>query len=178
MNIIGIVISVDHNVTIAKHGGGSYVGTRLTYRDDGGSLREQNFTQQTLKFNKGIGAALTNLKAGEKFTMVKEKEGEFWNVKQMIVGGGVPDAPPATQGAKPAMSPKSTYETPEERAARQVMIVRQSSISSAINMLGISKKSISTDEVIAVAKEFEAYVMGKEEVGHPSFDDMEDDMPA
>lgn len=53
---------------------------------------------------------------------------------------------------------RSNWETPEERAARQVMIVRQSSLSTAA---GLRPKG-SASEVISLAKEFEAFVMGNE----------------
>ena len=55
---------------------------------------------------------------------------------------------------------KSTYETPEERAQKQVYIVRQSSISSAISSLSIGAKSaLKASDVIAVAEDYYAWVM-------------------
>ena len=80
----------------------------------------------------------------------------------------------------PTASPKSTYETSEERAARQVMIVRQSSISSAVALLAANGgKKNTAEEVLNIAKEFEAYVMGKvidKPVNPESFADMEEDV--
>lgn len=58
----------------------------------------------------------------------------------------------------PASGGKGNWETSEERAARQVYIVRQSSVSSAIAL----KPKASVSEVIEVAREFEAFVMGKD----------------
>jgi len=47
---------------------------------------------------------------------------------------------------------KSTYETAEERAARQILIVRQSSVSSAIALLSAgSKGAIKVDAVVETA---------------------------
>lgn len=73
-----------------------------------------------------------------------------------------------------AAGPKriSNFETPEERAARQVMIVRQSSLSSAVALLAANggKKNTAQD-VIDVAREFEKYVMGTGIV------DIKDDVP-
>lgn len=64
----------------------------------------------------------------------------------------------------PAAAPfKSTYETPEERARKQVYIVRQSSLTNAISILGFqctNGQAMNTSSVIAVAKELEAYVFG------------------
>lgn len=59
------------------------------------------------------------------------------------------------------VSPKSTYETPEERAKKQIYIVRQSSISNAIEALTPgSKAALDPKKVIEVAKTFEDYVFG------------------
>jgi hypothetical protein len=60
---------------------------------------------------------------------------------------------------KPAAAPfKSTYETPEERARKQVYIVRQSSITAALTFAGPECNSI--DTVLEFAKQFEAHVFG------------------
>ena len=55
----------------------------------------------------------------------------------------------------------SNYETKEERAARQVLIVKQSSLSTAVSALAVGAKSTpSAADVIAYAKQLEQYVMG------------------
>lgn len=87
------------------------------------------------------------------------------------------DAPAAAVAGKANTTPRSTYETPEERAQRQVLIVRQSSLSSAIATLAIgSKPGLPTKpaEVIAIAKEFEAYVFGIVDPGPTGFGDIPD----
>jgi hypothetical protein len=53
-----------------------------------------------------------------------------------------------------------SWETPDERAARQVYIVRQSSISSAVEILKATNKPFGTNAVITLAKELETYVFG------------------
>lgn len=162
MNVQGQVVSVEQNVSITKQNGGAYQGTRFSYRDMSGKLVEQNFHNNSLKFNPKLNVALSNMKPGDSFTMVKEKEGEYWNVKDIIVG----DAPVATSGTtKPAAqpAPKSNYETAEERAKKQVYIVRQSSLSSAINFMeATGNKKFTEFDVIALAKQFEAYVFDTE----------------
>ncbi len=55
---------------------------------------------------------------------------------------------------------KSTYETPEERARKQVYIVRQSSITAALTFCNHDGGSQDIQEVLNVAKQFEAYVFG------------------
>jgi len=85
---------------------------------------------------------------------------------------------PAAQAAsKPAANatPKSNYETSEERAQRQILIVRQSSLSSSVAMLTAGAKSPpKLAEVIDVAKAFEAYVFGIKDPGPSGFDDLPD----
>lgn len=55
---------------------------------------------------------------------------------------------------------KGNWETSEERAARQVFIVRQSSVSNAIAYFEASKQKPTVEDVVVVAKQFEAYVFG------------------
>jgi len=131
-----------------------------------------------------VTAVLKTAQFGDKFTVVREKDGEFWKWTQLIKDGeDVPMAVQPTQTATPAVkptatpTPKSTYETAEERAARQVMIVRQSSISSAIALLAANGgKKNTPEEVVATASLFEAFVMFKEAPA-VGFADMEDDVP-
>lgn len=63
----------------------------------------------------------------------------------------------------------SNYETKEERAARQVYIVRQSSLSAAVTLLGQGAK---VNDVIETAKQFEDYVFSSEVV-----EQLSDDIP-
>lgn len=166
MQINGTTVAVEFDVTIPKQNGGSYQGTRFSYRDDTGALKEQNFTAQTLKYNAAVKNQLMQLAPGSRFTMVKEKEGEFWNVKGLYAEGAAPSTSPTTSTAKAPVNsaspaPKSTYATAEERAQTQVYIIKQSSVASAVN-LSSTLKLKSKEEVLEVAKFFEAYVMGTE----------------
>lgn len=164
MNVSGIVMSVEFDVQIAKNGGGSYPGARFSYRDSNGALKEQGFHNNALKFNPALKNQLSQLEVGKPFTMVKEKEGEFWNVKAIYNGDTAPSQAPSsgtTKAPSPTPSPKSNYETPEERAKRQVYIVRQSSISSAVEAATLLKLK-SKEDILNLAKYFEAYVFGIE----------------
>lgn len=165
MNITGTVVSIEFDVQIAKNGGGFYPGTRFAYRDSAGALKEQGFHNNALKFNPAIKNQLSELKTGDTFTMVKEKEGEFWNVKGIYGEGGAPAQTPSAGTTKapltPNASPKSNYETPEERAQRQVYIIRQSAVNYAVNA-GTLLKLKSKEEILSLAKFFESYVFGVE----------------
>lgn len=72
----------------------------------------------------------------------------------------------STAGNKPTTaspSPKSTYETPEERAARQLYIIRQSNINAAISLLSVGAKGLKVNDVLETAKVLEDYVFGRTE---------------
>ncbi len=129
------------------------------------------------KDSKAAYGVLTAAQPGDLFDVKSEKVGNYWkwtdatatgkNMGGSVgggsatagknVGGGRTEAATGTAN-KSFAAPRSNYETPEERAKRQVYIVRQSSISSAVELLKDPKKTPAADEVIAIAKEFEAYV--------------------
>jgi hypothetical protein len=187
MEVRGTVVSFEDNVQVAKNGGGSYPGARFSYRDDTGALKEKGFHNNVFKFNGSLKAQLVNLKSGEPFVMVMEKEKDFWNVKSIQPDTGSTNASNSSSkgptGASPTptyTSPKSTYETPEERAQKQVYIVRQSSINQALEYTAQIKDFFKgtdkpIEEIINIAKQFEAHVYGKEfDSGMPM--DMDNDL--
>jgi hypothetical protein len=71
----------------------------------------------------------------------------------------------------------SNYETKEERAARQVLIVKQSSLSNAISLLTTGAKTPpAKDDVLNLAQDFTDWVLDKPE-DKTGFDNMSDDIP-
>jgi hypothetical protein len=92
---------------------------------------------------------------------------------------GSPEPTTKASGSTSFTSPKSTYETPEERAKKQVYIVRQSSISAAIDTLKTDKKNPTKEEVVATAQFYESFVFGVDVAPPkladlPTFEDEED----
>lgn len=79
-----------------------------------------------------------------------------------------------TMIGKTNVTPKSTYETAEERAHRQVLIVRQSSVSSAIAALKTDKLQLDANSIIDLARKLEAYVM-QDLGGTDKFESMAED---
>ena len=175
---------------------GGYMQLDVAYKNK--SFQDKLEGKKIMDFaNKEVYKKLKAAQFGDVFEVTREKtpDGKFWNWVSLSSGAGsVGEAPSvASTGSTPPMSganslktgtvtPKSNYETAEERAARQVLIVRQSSISSAVE-LAVANKVKDPQEVIKIAKEFEAYVFGnevKEEAPSASgnfFEDMEDDLP-
>jgi hypothetical protein len=106
-------------------------------------------------------------------TTVKNEKTGYWDWIGLEGDGIVAENKPAS-AATGARVTGSNYETKEERAARQVFIIRQSSLSTAVELLGQGK---SVADVIATAKQFEAYVFSKAS-GVEAINDIEDDIPA
>ena len=130
---------------------------------------------------------LKNAGPGDVFTLLREKDNDgYWQWIGISAGDvEIEQATPTTGKAEPSKAPavpaKSTFETPEERAIKQVYIVRQSSISAAIDTLKTDKKNPSKEEVVELAKYYESYVFGQLEkvavanpVKTPHFDPDED----
>lgn len=131
---------------------------------------------------------LKNASPGDVFTLLREKDNDgYWQWIGISAGDveieqtGAPAAAQAAPKAGGATPAKSTFETPEERAIKQVYIVRQSSISAAIDTLKTDKKNPSKEEVVELAKYYESYVFGQLEkvavanpVKAPDFDPDED----
>ena len=133
------------------------------------------------------------MQPGQSYEVVKEKDssGYYQWLSVVPTVAGIPATSPAaayvakTTGqviptTNTSTSPsKSTYETSEERAAKQVYIVKQSSLSNAIALLSVGQKNPpKTEDVITVAQTFTDFVFGTESKPTPvSVVDMEDDIP-
>lgn len=132
--------------------------------------------------------ALVNAQSGQVFDIVVVKNAAGYNdwTSATPSDGSAPPAaapvvyqPGAAKQAAPAPV-RSSYETPEERAAKQVYIIRQSNLNSAVSMLGVGAKApLKLDDVLFTAKAFENYVL---DVKPPApdasgFDDMDSDVP-
>lgn len=164
MIVKGSVVSVEFDIQVPKNGGGAYPGSRLTYRDETGAIKEKALHSNVFKFNPGLKTQLSNLNVGQTFDMEQIKEGEFLNVKSILPTAANTSTTPTqeTSKATPYASPKSTYATPEERAQIQVSIVRQSSIANAIKTIEIMKGKPTMENILALAKQYESFVHGKE----------------
>lgn len=77
------------------------------------------------------------------------------------------DSPKVGLGAAVGVS-RGNWETPEERQARQVMIVRQSSLSTAVAYTEAQKVKTDFAGIIQIAKNFEAYVLGTNQQQQPT----------
>lgn len=171
ITIIGVSIE---DVKTAK---GGYQKADVAYKNEQGKTEGK----KVMSFvNQSVFDVLKQAKSGDVFDIKSEKDANnYWQWTAITPSSGgtpttssVPAAIVKTTGGNP--SPKSTYETPEERAKKQVYIVRQSSISAAIDYSKNVKALKSVEEVIATAKLFEEYVFIEQETAGGLFE-MKDD---
>lgn len=151
-------------------------------------------TQTVLSFaNPMVYAALEGLKQGDKIDVVLSKNASgFWQWESLTPAGSSSntEAPPsapssasttyAPSNSKPTTYAARDYETKEERAQRQALIVRQSSLSNAISVLTTGSKVLPTvPDVFALAEQFVGWVYDapKPEPAGSGFDDMDNDIP-
>lgn len=178
--LVGTVVAVDMEATIEKKDGGTYSGVEFIFKDDQGKTQTKNFHMNQFKFNPGLKNTLADLVKGDKFTAEMEKEGEFWNWKKLSKGVAENTAPKqeanASAGKQPyTPRPNDTYETKEERGQRQVMIVRQSSLTAALKLLELQgAKKPTANDVVSIAAEFEAWVLGQTKPKNPVVQESED----
>lgn len=160
---------------------GKYRVAEIAFKD---LAKGQVSSKKLMSFtNPVVYKTLVDAKNGEIYTIDMEKnEKGYWDWIKAVTSTSV-DTSNAVPPSKANVAPKSTYETPEERAKKQVYIVRQSSISSAIDYMngtGAIKKATAAD-VIFCAKEFESYVFGLDTGITPLADlptvDTDDDIP-
>lgn len=139
-----------------KTGKGQYQTLQVSFKNEQGQVQGKKLMSFS---NPAVFKDIQGYAKGDRVDVATVKEGDYWQWKAIVKEG---EALPKVEGAKPASTGGgkvigSNYETPEERAKRQVYIVRQSSISSAIELLGTGK---SVGDVLATAKQFEEYVFG------------------
>lgn len=145
---------------ITKQPKGYYVA-EVAYKTDDGKTKGM----KVLDFvQKDIFAVLKDgVKPGDVLDADFEKNAKgFWQFAQLVKSGvSVDFSKPATQSTSTSTgASKGNWETSEERAARQVMIVRQSSLAQAVNFSElIGNKKADLEDIIAIARVFESYVL-------------------
>jgi hypothetical protein len=176
MNIT--ILSVDiKTVPTAK---GSYQTADVAYKNNSFQGKVEGKKVMSFGATKDSFSTLALAQPGESYevTIVKNDKGynDWVSMAKAEAGANSPAVSAPAGGKAPAATPRSTYETPEERAQRQVLIVRQSSLSAAVNLLLAGAKTPPpVENVLAIAKQFEDYVFGKQALGPIS--EMSDDFP-
>jgi hypothetical protein len=165
------IVDVGAPNTHAAKNGRSYQSIEVTYKNDQGQVANKKLMSFS---NPSVFNHIKGLAKGDSLNVQTEKDANgYW---QWTGIGGDNSVTTETKQTAPATGGRvtgSNYETKEERAARQVYIIRQSSLSTAVELLGTGSK---VADVITTAKEFEAYVFSKES-GIDAINSLEDDLP-
>lgn len=146
------------SVEVSTPPGKKYQVAEVAYKDHEGKVSGKKIMSFV---NKDVFNQVSKAKGGDVFdvTLAKDDAG-YWQWTSITALTGITTN---TNAPKANASPKSTYETPEERAQKQVYIVRQSSLTNAIALANATGDKLATPEsIIAVAKQFEAYVFDVE----------------
>jgi hypothetical protein len=168
------VIDVGQPNTHSTKNGRSYQSMEVTYKNDSGQVQSKKLMSFS---NPDVFKQAKDWQKGDTVDVNTQKDDNGYWQWISIGADAIAQATSNTSNttSKTTRVTGSNYETKEERAQRQVMIVRQSSISSSISALTAEGKRPSVAEVLAMAKEFENYVMDNKSVD--SVADMEDDIP-
>jgi hypothetical protein len=119
--------------------------------------------------NKEVFNTLSTAQQGDIFDVKSQKNAEtgYWDWVEVSQAGKNTGAEAGSPRAV-ASAARSNYETPEERAKRQVYIVRQSSISAAVELAKLQGETeVVESDIIESARKFEAYVFGIGEAVEP-----------
>lgn len=116
---------------------------------------------------------------GQTVEVENKKEGDFWQWVSINANTASTSQAPASAGsASPTRVTGSNYETKEERAARQVLIVKQSSLSNAVALASVGAKTPpKTEDVLELAQVLADWVFDAQEKNPSGFDNMSDDIP-
>jgi hypothetical protein len=178
-------------LTVTKSVGTSKTGKpynifEVAFKQDGQIKGKKLFEFKAKEVCKKLAGAST----GDKFTIVQEKEGEYWEWKE-IHSSGAADAGASSVSPTYASTPSvpkpasgGNWETKEERAYKQVLIVKQSSLSQAVSSLKTDKAAADPDAVIALAQKYTDWVLEQPKIKQEAaaavksdLSDMEDDVP-
>jgi len=167
------VIDVGQMSSHATKNGRSYQSMEVTYKNDSGQVQSKKLMSFS---NPDVFKQAKEWQKGDTVDVNTQKDDNGYWQWISIGADAIAQATSTSSNAKPTTRVTgSNYETKEERAQRQVMIVRQSSISSAITALTAEGKRPSVADILGMAKEFENFVMDNNSAN--SVADMEDDIP-
>lgn len=164
--IQGTVLSIKFDKTVQSQAGKDYLAYQLVYNDEAGEVKDWTKPMQGLKFKPNVAKVLQELKVNDPFTLAMEKNSNnFFDIVSLEKGHkDVTDAgnTPIPSGETKAPATRvtgSTYETADERKIKQRSIVRQSSISNALQYFEFTKAvKVSVEDVLTLASQFEAFV--------------------
>jgi len=165
--------------TKATAKGGTYTQLDVAFKNK--TFGDKVEGRKVMSFtDKDVFATLSKATTGQQYEVDVVKEGQYnqWKKVTPMEQTSAASSGYATPN-KSTPSPKSTYETPEERALRQRMIVRQSSLSNAIDTLSVNpgKDKLQIADVLQVATDYFDWVMQTDDPVDMDIGNMSDDIP-
>lgn len=153
-----IVTIQEVNVEKVKTGKTPYEKAVIKYSYDGNSR-----SQTLMSFsNPAVFKQVKEMQPGENYDVTITKNDAGYNTWAAVKAAGA-----APTSGKPASVtvPKSNYETPEERKLRQLYIIRQSSIASALEYMSQTDKEgkFGVTDVLEIAQHFVDFVYSPNE---------------
>ena len=176
MQVLGVVIAVSLDTNVKKKDGGTYKGWELIYKSTDGETRTVAKPATSLTYNAALKKSLSDLKQGDEFTLEQEKNAAgFYDIKSIVKGISEVSVQANVSQGSATSKPQavSNYETRDERIARQRLIVRQSSLANAIEVL-TTAKVYDAAVIKNLAEDFTNWVFEKGAVG---LENMESDIP-
>lgn len=144
---------IEVNSETVKNGKNSYGKAEVVYDYQG-----QNRTQKLMSFsNPGVYKTVTSLKPGDVVEVEVTKNEKGFNQWASVKPVGNDDVSPkgsSTQGSK---STGGSWETAEERARKQLLIVKQSSLAQAVALC--VAEVVDIGDVLNQAQQFTDWVM-------------------
>lgn len=160
-NLIIKIVAID-NQTAKSAKGKDYRLVEVTYKNM--SFQGKVETKKHNEFgDKAVFDVLRNASAGEEYTITRTKDDNgYWQWVGITEGSAAPTQNVTSSApAAKATTGGGNWETPEERAKRQVYIIKQSSLGHAIETLKTDKKSPTKDEVLQLAQDYTNWVLGQ-----------------
>lgn len=135
-----------------------YQIANVTYTFNG-----NNKTTKIMSFaNPQVFKDVQSFSPGTELVVETTKNGQGYDQWSKVSVAGAA-APASSAGSAPQA--RSTYETPEERKIKQLYIIKQSSISTAVSTLSVGAKvPPSPEEVLKLAQVYVDFVYGNEDL--------------
>jgi hypothetical protein len=145
----------------------------VTFQDKVESKKHNQYGDKT------VYATLKDAKKGDVFTILREKDDAgYWQWVGIEQGENAPMAATKAAPQTATAAPKSNFETPDERAKKQVYIIKQSCLAQAIQVTKTDKKNPTIEEVFYVADIFVDWVLGTNPDAEKTLPELEnDDIP-
>ena len=142
-------------VSTVNQGKKNYQIAEVVYTSD----RGENKNKKIMSFgNPAVFAVLSKQPRG--WHNVETEGAPYYNWSSIEAAN---DAAPAADVVKSGTVSKSTYETAEERKIKQLYIIKQSSISNAIEFMSKQGGEFDVNDVLGVAQKFVDYIYDTEQ---------------